>query len=388
MVGSEGNNLVFVFSLPRSGSTLLSLMLGNHSKVHCPPEPWFLLRLAEVCGEPSSEKIFDDYFASIASKEFLTEEAFLKSSRAFALEAYNDCLERKEREVFVDKTPRYYHICGFIDRLFPNAKKIWLKRNPLDVAISYKKTWNIGVDTLICRRIDPTSFDLILGLHLLKEYFEDESPYKYEVKYEDIVRYPEEEIKKLCSFCGFAYETKMLQYARNEELMDFFEKAVVGDRYVLGHDGPHTNSIGRWKKELSEGEVSELVSTIGAEIFRHMGYEETLRELDRLSMKDSSAERSVVIPDLEELYKKTRFGAIFKSRQELRLRINGMQREIDRGLDVIQELGEKLEASNADRAARLDVIQEQGTEIIRLQQQLNDLQKQFLVKLLRRLRLV
>ena len=57
-------------------------------------------------------------------------------------------------------------------------------------------------------------------------------------------------------------------------------------------------------------------------------------------------------------------------------------------LRVIEDLGEKLEESEADRTARLRVIEEQGTEIIRLQQQLDDLQKQFLVKIFRRLRLV
>ena len=62
---------------------------------------------------------------------------------------------------------------------------------------------------------------------------------------------------------------------------------------------------------------------------------------------------------------------------------------------MIHELGEKLQAREADSAARLEVIEEQEKEIIRLQQQLNDfqhqfndLQKQFLMRALRWLRLV
>ncbi|MCK4793001.1 MAG: sulfotransferase, partial [Desulfobacteraceae bacterium] len=109
MVTSEGKNLFFIFSLPRSGSTLLSIIMEAHSQVYCPPEPWFLLRLAEVYGDPASEKVFDDYYAALATRAFLSEKSFLKSARAFALQAYNDCLDRERCEFFVDKTPRYYH---------------------------------------------------------------------------------------------------------------------------------------------------------------------------------------------------------------------------------------------------------------------------------------
>jgi glycosyltransferase involved in cell wall biosynthesis len=57
-------------------------------------------------------------------------------------------------------------------------------------------------------------------------------------------------------------------------------------------------------------------------------------------------------------------------------------------LDVIHQLSEKLEASEADRVARLEVIQRQGVEIGQLQHQLQALQGQRAVRILKRLHLI
>jgi hypothetical protein len=37
------NDLVFIISQPRAGSTLLQRILDSHSKVCSPPEPWVML---------------------------------------------------------------------------------------------------------------------------------------------------------------------------------------------------------------------------------------------------------------------------------------------------------------------------------------------------------
>jgi len=39
----QGSNLIFILSLPRSGSTLLQRILGGHSQVHTVAEPWLML---------------------------------------------------------------------------------------------------------------------------------------------------------------------------------------------------------------------------------------------------------------------------------------------------------------------------------------------------------
>jgi len=338
MVTQEGKNLIFILSLPRSGSTLLSLILGGHSEVYCPPEPWFLLRLAEVYGEPTSEKIFDDYYASLATKAFMSKESFSESARAFSLQTYNDSLEKEQRRVFVDKTPRYYHILDFIDQLFPKAKKVWLKRNPLDVAASIRNTWHIGVEELSGRGISPAFFDFALGLSSLARYFEAQSPFKYEIKYEEVICSPEDAIRDLCSFCEIPFEKGLLKYSENKGLVERFEKSVVGDRSVLRHNSPHTASIDRWKEDLSQDELAGLIRITGNDIFTRMGYEETSHALSALALDGSSIQVSPEPSELIELFHKTRFGVIYRDWENLNSKINGLNQYIEKLHKSIEEL--------------------------------------------------
>jgi hypothetical protein len=286
MVSNYGENLIFIFSLPRSGSTLLGAILGSNSNAFCPPEPWFLLRLCEVRGEACNEKVFDDFFASLATKAFLPEEIFIECARAFAIKAYNLSLKKEGRSIFVDKTPRYYHILSFVDALFPKAKKIWLKRNPLDIAASYKKTWEVGVDVLTGKNVKPASFDFILGLHCLEDYFQDKSFCKYEIKYEDLVCNPENEIKKLCSFCPeMSYEEQMLQYWKNRDLVASLKDSKFGDKLILEHNSIHMNSTDYWRDVLSKNDLSELISVIGSDFLRRTGYEEAAQDISKISVE-------------------------------------------------------------------------------------------------------
>lgn len=328
MITSEGENLIFILSLPRSGSTLLSIIMGAHTQVCCPPEPWFLLRLAGVYGEPTSEKRFDDYHASLATKAFMNEESFVRSARAFALQTYNDILEKEKKTVFVDKTPRYYHILDFLDQLFPKAKKIWLKRNPLDIAASYKRSWHIGIDVLTGKQLDPAAFDFTEGLHKYIDYFDKKSPYKFEITYENLVSSPKKTIEDLCVFCEIPFRDDMLKINRENELFHIFKDSVVGDRAVLEQKNLHTKSIGRWKKELTEREVESLLGVIGYEALERMNYRKAIGEHEKMILKNSSDHTKNDMTFREDLYRKTRFGAIYHDWQIYRQKAVSLEKYI------------------------------------------------------------
>jgi hypothetical protein len=305
MIQEEGQNLIFILSLPRSGSTLLGAILGNHPKVSCPPEPWFLLRLAEVYGNPCFMKKYDDLYASLGTKSFMPAETFFESARAFAISAYNHHLREKHKEVFVGKTPRYYHILDFIEQLFPKAVKIWLKRDPLDVAASYKSTWSIGMDCITGKKLEPHSFDFIIGLHALGTFFDEASPYKFTVKYEDIASNPRETIERLCDFCSLTFDEAMIHYGTNDQLVESLENAALGDKRLLRHKSVHGKSVGKWRVTLSENEISDLISVIGGDIFIRMGYEPTLREVVdkyRIEKLPSASALTEIRAELTELY--------------------------------------------------------------------------------------
>src|SRR5262245_44040505 len=156
MVGSDGTGLVFILSTPRAGSTLLGAVLGSHSDMYCPPEPWLLLPLATARSERIlATAAFDYPLAMRAVHEFLTPERFDASLGAFAVTAYNSVLADSNKRIMVDKTPRYYQILAAIDALFPRALQIWIKRNPLDTIASCIGTWSIPLQELLGEAISP-----------------------------------------------------------------------------------------------------------------------------------------------------------------------------------------------------------------------------------------
>lgn len=279
MIDASGNNLAFLLSTPRAGSTLLSAILGRHSKIHCPSEPWFLLPLLTMCDEqPGQVSRYDRRMASLAIKELLPPEQFLEAARAFALQIYNGQLTRAGKSIFIDKTPRYYHILPSLNQTFPKSKKIWLQRNPLDVAASFVSTWNIPVVELCGECLTPSSFDLSMAIHSFAHFFQGLSG-TYELRYEDLVQDAPKHIRHLCHFLEVEPEAGLENYAEKNGSLELLKDKTMGDKKVFGHSKPHHQSVGQWKKVLDRHDVQQVIDSIGQEAFERMGYFEIVRDL-------------------------------------------------------------------------------------------------------------
>src|SRR5262249_55481340 len=190
MISEKGDNLVYVLGLPRSVTTLLSVLLEEHAESAGPPEPWIMLAL-ESFGKTCYLHPADSHVLGQAVREFWTNDLQLRASRAFAATLYNEKLKERQRRVFVDKTPRYYLILPYLETLFPQAKWIWLQRNPLDIAASYKRTWGIDIPALLKRSDeDLATIDYIIGQDRILNFFEAHSDSIHILKYENLVAEP------------------------------------------------------------------------------------------------------------------------------------------------------------------------------------------------------
>ena len=142
-------NLIFLISQPRSGSTLLQKILGNHKDIETVGEPWILLPglINNFSGNIQSNITpFGSYTANKAisyfEKEIENREKNHKNAlKSYYLEKYKGVLGKKNSRYFLDKTPRYYYIIEEIRELFPGAKIIILLRNPIAVLNSIINTW-------------------------------------------------------------------------------------------------------------------------------------------------------------------------------------------------------------------------------------------------------
>jgi len=143
------NNLLFIFSLPRSGSTLLQRSLAAQAHFVTAPETWVLIKLL---GGAAGISEYSEYGSSWATKgvsEFYDNQ-YLGEKKATSImgESYlamlNEGFPEHAGEYFIEKTPRNSLIAGELIETFPNAKFIFLWRHPAAVVHSMNETWSRG----------------------------------------------------------------------------------------------------------------------------------------------------------------------------------------------------------------------------------------------------
>jgi len=220
-------------------------------------------------------------------RDFLTSAQFTDASREFAMRAYNSSLAEAGKTLFIDKTPRYYHILPWLDELFPAAGKIWLKRNPLDVAASYLTTWGITPEQLTGDPLVPAAYDLTIGLKRLAGHA-DASLGILEVKYEDLVADSCRVTEEICSYLKVAYQHGMVDYAKSSDV-SARQQRTLGDKKLYQHSEPHADSVGRWETVFQPGQIQRLVDYIGGGMFERMGYPETVTRLRSMGIRFPSA---------------------------------------------------------------------------------------------------
>jgi hypothetical protein len=126
-----GENLIFLVSLPRSGSTLLQRILANHPDVHRTTEPWVMLHPLYALKQQGISAEYESDLARRALGEFLDatpggEETYVDALRAMASVLYGSALQPTGKQFFLDKTPRYFYILPELLRVFPKARFVLL----------------------------------------------------------------------------------------------------------------------------------------------------------------------------------------------------------------------------------------------------------------------
>jgi glycosyltransferase involved in cell wall biosynthesis len=371
-VAPDGRGLAFILSAPRAGSTLLAAILGSHSEVLCPPEPWLLLPLVKLLdGELLVVGSYDHSLAAQAIAELASRAVQDEAVRLYAYAVYNSLLHEASKQVFVDKTPRYYQISDRLSELFPRALQIWLKRNPLDVIASLKSTWGLSVSELVGEHLSPYTFDAMISHGLLAEHFRRTTTPIVEMKYEDLVADPQQHVIPICDALGITFEPEMLEYGRNARLVDSYKRAQMGDKKLLSANAAHPGSIDRWRTVLEPADVALCLEALGLDTLRDAGYDEVAEQacaFAGLSLETVSRKGRVaaVRQAYEEYSGQVMIHAEIPPRSDapsgLKYTLLGqqnelLQREAERRLEVIQRLDadvrvlrERAQLANALRA--------------------------------------
>ncbi|MBC2736700.1 MAG: sulfotransferase [Desulfobacteraceae bacterium] len=196
-------NIIFLFSLPRSGSTLLQRVLSTHPEIHTLSEPWLLLPLIYQFKEnvytEYSHRQFTIALNDILETKLMGNRIYYEKINKLITELYTE-ITPHEAIYFLDKTPRYSLIAEEIITIFPNAKFIFLWRNPLSIIASIISYWGNGNISTKKWNWVAIKIDLFKGLKNLINARDLCKTNCVEIKYEELVKFPELSIKKISEY--------------------------------------------------------------------------------------------------------------------------------------------------------------------------------------------
>ena len=244
--GVDDERPTFIVGMPRSGSTLVEQILSSHPDVYGAGEVKYLSR---ALGQ------LRDRFPSLPKFPQMVEK-ITPAQLEITGKNYQQALANGAGDArrITDKLLTNYFFVGLINLLFPKAKVIHTRRDPVDTCLSgFTKLFKDDM---------PHSYDLgELGRYYgkyreLMEHWEKVLPegVLISVDYEDVVADTEKEAKRLIAFLGLPWNDKCVDFHKSDRPVKTASVAQV--RKPI-----YKTSVQRWKK-YGDG-LQPLVDAIG-----------------------------------------------------------------------------------------------------------------------------
>ncbi|NEO35010.1 MAG: alpha/beta fold hydrolase [Moorea sp. SIOASIH] len=229
----RNRSMVFLLSSPRSGSTLLRVMLAGHRDLFCPPELHLLpfetmaernqslgsTHLGEGLARAFMEIMNLDAEAITTLVEEITQQDWSIQK------VYGRLQELTDKRTLVDKSPTYagsLETLRHAEDLFEEAKYIHLVRHPYAVIDSFVKNRMdkiFGIDEVdpywLAEEVWTTCNRNIL------DFCEEIAPSNHHlVYYEELVKQPAKVMARLCEFLGIAFDEAVLEPYQGQRMTD------------------------------------------------------------------------------------------------------------------------------------------------------------------------
>ncbi len=316
---------IFIFSLPRSGSTLVQRVIAAHEGVATASEPWVLLPYMYAFKQEGVIAEYDHPQMVRAIQDFCRqlpggEADYRRQLREFVLGLYERA-SGPDALYFLDKTPPYGLVASEIMELFPDGRFVFLWRNPIGVIASIIETLNGG-------RWHPTLFrgDLFVGLPRLVAAFEANRSRVHAVRFEDLLGGDERRWRQLMDYLGIDFDPRSLDRFSEVQLNGRMGDPTGIKQYASLSADPLEKWRGVLANPLRLAWCRRYLQFLGAERLATMGYE--LDELlEQLSSQPLNA--SGVVNDLGGLARDL-------AREPLRARMH--RGRTDAGTNALRQL--------------------------------------------------
>jgi hypothetical protein len=189
---------VFIFSAPRSGSTLLRVILGSHSELYAPPE----LPLKHLGVRAETQWIqtsLDGLELGVEDLEHMLWDRVLA-----------EALRRSGKPRLVVKTPSNILVWERIAATWPDAAFIFLLRHPAAAVASLHSSFDPAWRPEEAGSMEES---VARGLRYMTvvEQAREALP-GLTVRYEELTASPERVVRELCEFLGVPFQPAMLEY--------------------------------------------------------------------------------------------------------------------------------------------------------------------------------
>lgn len=246
---SDHRTPVFIVGMPRTGTTVLERILGNHSRFASAGE----LNTFSSC---MGLAIGHD-FAIPPVAELVRAAAAVDPVAVGAMYLQRTAAYYGDRTHLIDKNPLNIFNAGFIARALPQAKILCLLRNPMDACFSNLKElfpgggygYSYGLEDLAGHW---------LRFRDLVAHWQQVLPGRFQViGYEDLVAEPLRISTEVMEFCGVSVEPECVDITRNSAPVSTASSSQVRNPI-------HTGGIDAWRRY--ERQLSPLLARLQRDI--------------------------------------------------------------------------------------------------------------------------
>ena len=268
---------IFILGVPRSGTTLLRMIIDSHPEIMCGPEaPWITNQQLDWAPSLRSLTLFmtKNEWGAVKAFKGVEQDLIYQLIANFINEIMSVSARSHGKIQWAEKTPRNIIALPFLYRLFPHAKFVHIYRDGRDVALSTMGKWT--TIPMFDKKVKNNYKNALKRwVNWNQKFWKDADKIGLNyisICYEDLVTLPQAEIGKLLEFLEVTWSDKVLKPHAVEH--DIVKMTGKGIKAFFDRNSIDTASIYRWKKELNWLQ-KQTTKSIAEETLLNFGYEPT-----------------------------------------------------------------------------------------------------------------
>lgn len=277
---------VFILGNPRSGTSLLRIILDSHNDIVSPPEggfaQWLYGKYNNWKWSVNDKKIISRFADDVLqTKKFETwgvsKKEILERIEHNQPTNYGDLVAcvylaygTGNEKVIVDKNNYYINYLNTIHKIWPNAKYIHMIRDGRDVACSYMDVNGLKTDSKYKPQLPANIKDIAQEWYTnnwkIQNFCNDKNSFL--VKYESLITSPSTVSASICKWLDISYQESMLDYHKNK----IKEPVETLDWKIKTTKKVDSNNRRKYLKILSDEELI-IFTAIAGSLLNEYDYE-------------------------------------------------------------------------------------------------------------------